>query len=151
MIYPPNAEAGDRFPWVKFLNITKLRKGSFAGLFKDEEFLETVADAYEDKGSMLTDEEIYKCVEKVYFPMFKKMFVSEDVFWAGSFGDDDLAPDGQPVIEGFVFDRLAPTYNRTRRTKLRSALKMFSQDLYNDPHAWFEDFENYFRAQQNLD
>lgn len=148
MIYAPDTPAANRFPWRMFLSQTKLSKGPFKGILSDEEFLKMVVDAYENKGTMLTDEDMYKCVENVYFPMFKTMFVSEDVFWAGALEDGFLAPDDQPSIDGFVFDRFAKGIGQSKRTKFRSAIKTFSKDLYGDSHAWFKDFEEYFRANE---
>lgn len=145
MIYAPDTPGANRFPWRMFLSQTRLRKGAFKGILNDEDFLREVADSYEDKGDMLTDDEVYECVKKVYFPMFKKMFLSKDVFWAAAI-EDDVEFTKQPRIEGFVFDRFATGTEQNRRTKFRNAVKTFSKDLYGDPHAWFEDFEKYFRA-----
>lgn len=147
MIYAPDTPAANRFPWRMFLSQTKLSKGPFKEILNDDDFLKTVADAYERKGAMLTDEGMYECVENVYFSMFKTMFVNEDVFWAGALEDGFLAPDDQPSIDGFVFDRFAKGAGQKKRKKFRSTLKKFSKDLYGDSHAWFKDFEDYFRKQ----
>lgn len=149
MICAPNTPAANRFPWRFFFYGTKLRKGSFKALFRYEDFLETVADAYESKCAMLTDKEMLQCVEKVYFPMFRANFISSDVFLSEA--PMEVEKMNQPQIDGFVFDRNAANQNVSKLTRLRSALKVFSKDLYGDSHAWFSDFEEYFRQQQNSD
>lgn len=129
MIYAPDTPAANRFPWRIFLSQTKLSKGPFKEILKDDGFLKTVADAYERKGAMLTDEGMYECVENVYFSMFKTMFVNEDVFWAGALEDGFLAPGDQPSIDGFVFDRFAKEVGQ-KKEKSFAALSGSSQKTF---------------------
>lgn len=161
MIYAPDTHEGKRFPWKDFLDGTQLPQATFKDLFEYEVFLKVVADTYETKGSMLDDSEMRACVEKVYFPMFKKVFISEEIFWAGALIPERESEINQPQIEGFVVDYsqkkdMFDNSEERRRFSsflrdFRRALQVFSKALYDDPHAWFSDFEEYFRQQQNFD
>lgn len=150
MIYAPDTPNANRFPWRMFLSQTKLSKGPFFTLFRYEDFLEAVAETYETKGSILADKEVFFCVEQVYFPMFKMHYLQENGFFEGENVGRGEGKDNQPEIIGYFYDK-SQGVDREKQKGLRTALKKFSQDLYNDPHAWFEDFENYFREQQDFE
>lgn len=147
MIYAPDTPAANRFPWRMFLSQTKLSKGPFKALTGYEDFLETVACAYETRRETLTDEEMLQCVEKVYFPMFRMHYIQEgDGFEDGNIGRGE-GQDAQPQVIGYFYDK-SHGIDRDKQKSLRTALKRFSKDLYDDPYAWFKDFEEYFRANE---
>lgn len=146
LIYAPQTQAGKRFPWAEFLNTTKLRKGPFFTLFRYEDFLKAVADVYDSKGSILTDKEVFLCVEQVYFPAFKMHYLQEGLFEDENIGRGE-GKDNQPEIIGYFYDK-SQGVDREKQKGLRTALKVFSKDLYGDPHAWFSDFEEYFQKQR---
>lgn len=146
MIYGPQTPAGERFPWKVFLDRTELPRSFFKKLFGDEGFLETVAEEYETKGSLLNDQEVFRCVEKVYFSMFKKCFINEDIFWVGAF-IPEIEGKEQPHIEGFAYENDDSELKSERMKLFRRAVEVLSKELYGDSHAWFKDFEDYFRKQ----
>lgn len=149
MIYGPQTPDGKRFPWLDFLERTELPRSFFKKLFDDESFLEIVADTYEAKGALLSDHEIFSCVERRYFSMFQKHFISEDIFWAGAFlPEDENTEAEQPHIEGFAYEEDESPESKKQLKLFRRAVEVFSKALYGDPHAWFSDFEEYFQKQR---
>lgn len=165
MLYIPDSQSANRFPWRFFLSQTKLSRATFKDLFESEDFLATVANAYEAKGSLLNDREMYECVERAYFSRFKMFFVSEDILMADAVADipanrPEVVNSSQPHIEGYTFDygqrnqkiefEQRKSFSKELKT-LRTCLQKFSKELYGDIHAWFSDFEEYFRQQQNSD
>lgn len=140
-----------KFPWDEFLEQTKLPKRIFqVGLIPWPRFTKEVESVYKTKGSMLTDEEMFHCLEAAYFPMFEAFFVDEDIFFAEGKPAKQEPEGTQPQIEGFFYDSQAfskEEYKRRYKSK-RHALNHLSKALYGDPHAWFSDFEEYFQKQR---
>lgn len=154
MEYSSQNPSEAKFQWDEFLEQTKLPKRIFlVSLIPWPRFTKEVASAYKAKGSMLTDEEMFRCLEAAYFPMFEAFFVDEDIFFAER-KPLKREPEGtQPKIEGFLYDSqmCSKEEYKQRYANKRQALNHLSKALYDDPHAWFSDFEEYFRQQQNSD
>lgn len=95
---------------------------------------------------MLSDEEMVKCVQKAYFPMFKTKYLPGGSVLKNENVGLGEGQKNQPQVIGYFYDKeQGEDFDKLK--VMRTALKRFSKDLYGDPHAWFEDFENYFREQ----